>query len=292
MGKIRSILLVLFSILVVLTLSYLSPTTQAAQQSKDVTYKKGTGKLTTKEGIKFKYTYYPSQQKGASVIYVPGMSGTADSNSNMGARTLAKPLNKAGFNFVCFTRAGGSGPKNNRSRGKGGHSYFPTKDGKESAAENIMKNEVTTLIEFLEGAPTHDMDKGIYLIGGSFGSMVSLVTVKEHPEKIPGVVFLSPAILPEWFTAKMQAKRPGFDILDYFDSLIKAYGNRPALAIGGTHDKIHPKFKGTAYDGSVFLKEKIGASVEVIKISSSQHSKDLVAKNSKVRKAIVEWLSR
>ena len=202
------------------------------------------------------------------------------------------------FNFIGFGRSGYEASTSlkdkiniARKRGKSGSSIFPANDGQESGAENIVQNEVQTVIEFLEKNLTHDPEKGIYLIGGSFGSWISLVTVASFPDKIKGVVFLSPAILPEMVSAGRQTKLPQFNISNYFQSLIQSFGQRPALAIGSKNAIFYPgRFKdGSAFDSAQFLRRKIGSSVEVMDVSTSQHSKDLVEGNREVKEKIVQW---
>jgi alpha-beta hydrolase superfamily lysophospholipase len=262
-------------------------------------HKKGKGRLITAGGYKFPYRFYPTKAKGASVIYIPGMGGRVAGRGKDGY-ALAKPLNKANFNFIGFDRAGALSTgsqrdhiRNTQKRGKSGSAMFPSIDGKESAAENIFRNEVSAVIEFVERAPTHDPPKGIYLIGGSFGSWISLVTVHSCPQKIKGVIFLSPAILPEWVTAIGQDKQPGFNVTSYFKSLIRSFGQRPALAIGSKNDIIAPHMSkhGSALDGAQLLRKEIGPNLEVMEVSTSLHSFELVADSRKVRKKIMEWLT-
>jgi pimeloyl-ACP methyl ester carboxylesterase len=178
------------------------------------------------------------------------------------------------------------------NRGKSGSVYFPTKDGKESATENIVRNEVKAVIEFIEKAPTHDPNKGIYLIGASMGSWASLCTVHSFPDKIKGVVFLSPSLLPEWVSAEEQIKRSDHNLTNYFESLTKTLGQRPALAIGSKTDIIAPHMSktGSALDGAQLLQKEIGPNVEVMEVSSSLHSGELVSSSRKVREKIVQWL--
>lgn len=291
--------LILIVCLIFCCATYLiSCATTTAVKPTEATYKKGGGKLITNEGYKFSYEFYPSNQKGPSVIYIPGMGGRV-AWRGQGGYILASPLNKANFNFIGFNRAGGlsGGPlkdhiRNAAKRGKSGSVYFPTIDGKESATENIVRNEVSTVIEFVERAPTHDSKKGVYLIGGSMGSWVSLCTVHSFPDKIKGVVFLSPALLPEWVTTD-QAKHPEHNISNYFKSLIKSFGQRPALAIGSKTDIIAPFMSkdGSALDGAQLLKKEIGPNVEIMEVPTSLHSNDLVAGSREVREKIIQWLN-
>lgn len=260
----------------------------------EATPQKGTGKLITIDGYIFPYKFYPSPQKGPSVIYIPGMSGNSESK-DASIYVLKSVLNNANFNFIGFDRGDASSSpslldqaKNTAKRSKSGSIYFPSKDGKESAAENIVRNEVTAIIEFIEKAATHDSQKGIYLIGGSMGSWLSLITVRSFSEKIRGVVFLSPAILPEW----VKTEQEQYNAPEYFKSLIKAFDQRPALAIGSKNDIIAPHVSknGSAFDCVRLLREEIGPAVEMMEVSTSSHSFKLVADSGEVRERIVRWL--
>ncbi len=271
-----------------------APTT--AVKPTEATHQKGKGKFLTNEGYTFSYKFYPTDKKGPSVIYIPGMGGRV-AWRGQGGYALASPLNKAHFNFIGFDRAGAlSGGslrdhiRNAAKRGKSGSVYFPTIDGKESASENIVSNEVLSVIEFIERAPTHDSEKGIYLIGASMGSWVSLVTVHSFPDRIKGVIFLSPAILPEMIAPV--PKRPQFNPTNYLKSLIKSFEQRPALAIGSKSDIIAPFLSkdGSALDGALLLREKIGSNIEVMEVSSSLHSGELVDNSREVREKIAQWL--
>jgi len=262
-------------------------------------YKKGEGKLITEAGLKFTYKFYPTNNRGPTVIYVPGMGGRVTWKSlGKGPYLLAEPLNRANSNFIGFDRAGAIRSrqrdhiKNAQKRGKSGSVMFPTNDGKESAPENVVRNEIQSLIKFIEKAPSHDPEKGIYLIGGSWGSFLSLVTVQSFPGQIKGVVFLSPAILPEWVTVDYEKKYPKYNRVRYWKSLVKSFGDRPGLAIGSKTDIIAPHLSkhGSALDGANLLRKEIGPNIEVMEVSTSDHSGKLVSSSSKVREKIVNWL--
>ena len=280
-----------------------TPTTAREKQTRLNQQRKGT--LSTIDGYSFKYKYFPASTESPSVIYIPGMDGRAvyGKKDRRGAYVLAPLLNKANFNFMGFDRADAKSSYGSRSvevtfrhtvkRSKSGSVYFPTVDNKESATENIIRNEITSIIEFVEETPTHDLDKGIYLIGSSMGSWASLCTVRSFPEKIKGVIFLSPALLYGWLSTKAQAEHPEQNITNYFNSLIISFGDRPALAIGGKKDILAPhEFKdGSAFDGAQLLKNEIGPNVEVMEVSSSLHGNGLIEGSEKVRKRIVKWLA-
>ena len=290
-----------FIITILLAFGYLTCLTSCVSTTplkpSEATPQKGTGKLITIDGYIFPYKFYPSAQKGPSVIYIPGMSGRTAWRGE-GGYALASPLNKINFNFIGFDRtdalpSGGAYSKkdsinNLMKRSKSGQIMYPTIDGKESASDNVIRNEVSSVIEFVEGAPTHDLRKGIYLVGSSLGSWISLVTVHFFPEKIKGVIFLSPAILPEMVASDVQIEYP-----QYFKTLINSFGKRSALAIGGKEDIIDPNISkhGSALDSAQLLKNEIGPNVEIMEVSSSLHADTLVESSRQVREKITQWLS-
>jgi pimeloyl-ACP methyl ester carboxylesterase len=270
----------------------------AAVRPNEANYDQSNGKFITQDGYTFSYRYYPAASKGPSVIFIPGMGGRSTWHGS-GAYALTDGLNTINVNFIGFDRAGalssGSQPehiRNTMKRSKGGALNFPTVDGKESAAQNIVKNEIAALLEFAESSPTHDPQKGVYLIGGSFGAMIALESVASFPDKIKGVIFVSPSILPVWFTEEAQSREAKFDIINHFQSLVKAFGSRPGLAIGSDKDKISTKFPGTSLDGAKFLEIEIGDNIEVLDVDSSLHSWELIGGNKKVRDQIALWLEQ
>ena len=289
--------------LILFCVTYLtSCATTTALKPTEARYEKGKGKLITNDGYEFAYKFYPSNQRGPSVIYVAGMGGKVATGQGKGGYVLASRLKKANFNFIGFDRPGHEAPltkreriNNVRNRSKSRSPMFPAIDGKESGAENIVRNEILSIIEFLERAPSHDPEKGIYLIGGSFGSWISLVTVSSFPDKIKGVVFLSPAIIPEMVSADKQARARKLNISNYFQSLIQSFGQRPALAIGSKNDIIDPDaifFKdGSAWHGAQLLRKEMGPNVDVMEVSSSLHANKLVEGNREVKERIVQWLT-
>jgi len=260
--------------------------------------KKQSGKLITAEGLKFHYQFFPTNQKAPSVIYIPGLGSKFTYASGSGGYALASPLNKANFNYIGFDRSDAlSSWEGQRhalrllaKRSQSGSTYFPSFDGKNSSAESIVRNEVSSIIEFIEKSPTHDSEKGIYLIGASMGSWLSLVTVHSFPNKIKGVVFLSPAILPEWVSKEEQAKSPKRNIVNYFKSLTDTFGQRPALAIGNKKDIIAPPKTGSALDCALLLRNEIGSNVEVLEVPTSLHAGRLISDRKKIREKIVIWL--
>ena len=242
--------------IIILVLLFNGCTGTAAVKPENADYKQRSGKLITQDGYTFSYKYYPAASKGPTVIFIPGMGGRSTWHGS-GAYALTDGLNTININFIGFDRAGAlsSGSqsehlRNTMKRSKGGALNFPTVGGKESAAQDIVKNEIRALLEFVESSPTHDPQKGVYLIGGSFGAMIALESVASFPDKIKGVIFVSPSVLPVWFTEETQSRETKFDIINHFQSLVKAFGSRPGLAIGSDKDKISTKFPGTSLDGA------------------------------------------
>jgi pimeloyl-ACP methyl ester carboxylesterase len=262
-------------------------------------YKKGTGTLITEQGYKFDYSYYPSNTSGPSVIYIPGLGGhTSWYGQNISGYTLAEDLNNAGFNFVGFDFSGwpncptsNLGPcvKRGQERGASGSLMMPSVDGKEAGTQNLTRNEVHSIIRFIEDSPTHDANKGIFLIGSSLGSWISLRTVHSYPDKIKGVIFLSPGIVSDMWNEP--DKYP--NAIEYWESMLKAFGTRPAFAIGGSKDNIVLRWSNnTAWDSAQFLRNKIGPNVDILKIETADHAEKLVSQHSDVRGQIVSWLTK
>jgi pimeloyl-ACP methyl ester carboxylesterase len=131
--------------------------------------------------------------------------------------------NLININFIAFDRAGAltSGSQqehihNAMKRSESGSINFPSVEGKGSTAQNIVNNEIRALLEFIESSPTYDPQKGVYLIRGSFGAMIALEAVPSFPDKIKGVIFVSPSILPVWFTEEAQNSLKNFDMINHF----------------------------------------------------------------------------
>lgn len=257
-----------------------------------------SGTLKTVQGLKFNYKFFPSDQKGPTVIYIAGLGGRVTyKNQGMGGYSLASHLNKLNFNFIGFDRSDAKYGRTQMERyadvckrAEGRDDSCPTIDGKECAAENIVRNEVTAVIEFIENTATHDPNRGIYLIGGSFGSTISLYTVKSFPNKINAVVFLSPAIFPRLLTPEIQARYPQLNIEKCFNTLFTSYGGRPGLAIGSKKDIVDFKKINSTLDSVQLIRQRIGTNIETIEDTTSLHAWKLVGKNKEVRDKIVQWL--
>jgi len=156
-----------------------------------------------------------------------------------------------------------------------------------------VRNEIKAIIDFVEASPLHDKEKGIYLIGDSIGSWYSLVTMRMFPQSnIKGVVFLSPAVLSDWPEWKQPEKYPQLDAVGYLGSIVKVYGNRPGLAIGGSKDIIWQGYSTeSAWDSAKFLRQKLGPNIELMEVTSSEHGFHLVESNPAVRQKIADWLT-
>lgn len=287
-------LCILLLVIVVVAVSGCAGTTAVKPEEADYGLKKG--RLITVDGYKFSYKYYPAAMKGPTVLFVPGMGGRP-TWGGAGAYALADPLNELNVNYISYVRAGalmpGSGRghvANTQKRSKSGAAMYPSKDGKESAAQNIVRNEMAALLKYIEESPMHDSQKGIYLLGGSFGALVSLETVSAFPNEIQGVVFVSPAVVPALYTQKWQNKYNKYDVIEHFEKLINAFGDRPALAIGGAGDRISQRFPGSALDAANFLHNKIGDTLDVMEVKSSRHSYDLIEGDKRAREAIIEYI--
>lgn len=257
--------------------------------------------MLTTDGYSFDYRFYPTGQKGPSVIFIPGVGGRSSyAGADRHAYMLAPELNIAGFNFIGFdyygkVYGGSLGSRHifesmadRQSRGKSGMVFFPSQDGKESAADNIVRNEISALIEFLEKAPSHDQEKGIYLIGSSMGSFIPFVVKRYFPTKIKGIIFLSPGILAMNFE---EGKKRNPDVYTYFNSLKKIIVGTPALAIGSQNDTLWPGyFKETTWDSAQLIRSEIGPNVELFESTAPAHGAILIEESKVVRAKIVAWL--
>jgi pimeloyl-ACP methyl ester carboxylesterase len=291
------ILLSLLSIVLATFLSSCTATTDV-KKSNEINQVK-TGSLSTAQGYSCTYQYYPAEQNGPTVIYLAGSGGrVAYKGGGIGGYALAAPLNEAGFNFIGFDRPDAKYGRSLKEtiydlykRAESGDDTCPSIDGKECAAENIVRNEVSTIIEFIEKTPTHSPEKGIYLIGDSFGSVIALYTVKSFPEKIKSVVFLSPAISPKWVSPEFQAEFPQFNIEKCFEDLFKAYGQRPGLAIGSKKDIFDVRKTTSTLEGAEFIKTGIGSNIKILAVSTGTHGSKLIANDKYVRGEIVKYLN-
>jgi pimeloyl-ACP methyl ester carboxylesterase len=263
--------------------------------SAEPTYKKGERKLTTTEGHQFWYGYFPAEQKGPTAVYIAGLHGVVT-----GGYSLAQPLNKQGFNFVGFNRIGETSYISQRDsisaltkRSRSGNLMWPSVDGRESSTQDIVSKEISLIIEFLEKSPTHDPNQGIYLIGGSYGAWLSIVTANTFLDKIRGIVFVTPAILPNMIDPN-QAQNPHMNISNYFRSMVRGYGERPALAIGSKTDIINNNKPedGSAFDSAMLLKREMGDNVEVMEVPTSVHEQYLLAGSDEVKRKVIEWLKK
>jgi pimeloyl-ACP methyl ester carboxylesterase len=246
--------------------------------------------MTTVDGFKFEYEFSPCSQKGPSVILIPGMSGWYERQYYR----FASEINDANFNFLGFerypvTKSGGTGLMVSTlvSSRRCDNAFIPS-DGKPSAAESITKNEIAACIELLERTPTHDPEKGIYLIGESYGSWVALVAAHYFPEKIKGVIYVSPSILLSYWKNENPQHKLEAESSTYLDLLIKSYGNRPALFIGSQKDKVSDNT--STIENVRFLNEKMGSNKQIIDADSSFHSFKLLTNKKDIRKMIIQWL--
>ena len=125
--------------------------------------------------------------------------------------------------FKCFGTVG--------SRAKSNQLIY-AEDNQETALENIVENEVKSVLKFIKSSSWYESDNGIFIIGGSFGAWIalSLISDQEIKKDIKGIVFLSPSIAPHKSSGKYAN-----EIITY-NNLIKNIGEIKGLAIGSAND--------------------------------------------------------
>jgi alpha-beta hydrolase superfamily lysophospholipase len=245
-----------------------------------------SGQLTAKNGKTFPFTY--SAQAGATtVIYVGGMGGKGNEISK-----LAKKFNKSGLSLITFDRAEKS-CKNTQECVEKVASRVPSKtlmadaNGRATAADDIMANELSAVFAFATSQPTYNKGKGIVLIGGSYGSWLSLVaTQSKYKSHIKGAVFLSPAINPLW----VEGARAPKENVNKFKSLARSFGKRKSITIGSNKDPLPPK--GSTLDAAQLLDRSLSGNRQIIETKSKKHSSKLLLGDKSIQKAVIGWITK
>ena len=242
-------------------------------------------KLTTKEGKTFPITVSVDENRSLpTVVYVTGLGGKSNSLAKLSKEFLEKGLNLITFDrnepdckgFKCFGTVG--------SRSKSNQLIY-AEDNQETAIENIVENEVKSVLEFIKSSSWYESDNGIYIIGGSFGAWItlSLLSDEEIKNDIKGVVFLSPSTAPHKSSGKYAN-----EIITY-NSLIKNIVEIKGLAIGSPNDELFPG--ATTKDAVDFLAETIPQmKIKKIITNSKLHAKELLKKDSEIKNDILNWI--
>ncbi|MDC3321856.1 hypothetical protein OAV49_00235 [Alphaproteobacteria bacterium] len=158
-------------------------------------------------------------------------------------------------------------------------------DNQKTALENIVENEVKSVLKFIKLSSWYESDNGIFIIGGSIGAWItlSLISDQEIKKDIKGVVFLSSSTAPH----KSSCKNTN-GIITY-NNLIKNIGEIRGLAIGSANDEL---FSGTTTKDAVdFLVETLPEmKIKKIIADSKLHAKELLKQDSEIKNDILNWI--
>jgi len=245
------------------------------------------GKLTASNGKSFPYTLTDAEAGGVTVVYIGGIGGRGNEVSK-----IAKSFTSRGLNLVTFDRAEASCSSTKACAAKVA-SRVPSKkliaspDGRPTAADDIMKNEIAAIMKFVTSSKSYNEKKGIVLIGGSYGSWLTLVaTQSKYKSHIKGAVFLSPAINPAWVSG---SKAPKEGVSKY-KTLVRSFSNRKSIAVGSKKDKVFPNV--STLDTSTFLSQSLRAKPQVVAVKSSKHSSKLILGDKGTREVIIGWIAK
>ena len=242
--------------------------------------------LTTNEGKTFPITVSVDENRSLpTVVYVTGLGGKSNSLAKFSKEFLEKGLNLITFDrnepdckgFKCFGTVG--------SRSKSNQLIY-AEDNQETAIENIVENEVKSVLEFIKSSSWYESNNGIYIIGGSFGAWItlSLLSDEEIKNDIKGVVFLSPSTAPHKSSGKYAN-----EIITY-NKLISKISVIKGLAIGSPNDELFPG--ATTKDAVDFLAETIPQmKIKKLITDSKLHAKELLKQDSEIKNDILNWIT-
>jgi len=225
------------------------------------------------------------KQKVPTIIYVTGLGGKGNEVSKISELFMKNSLNLITFDrneikcngFECFKTVG--------QRSSSGQLIYDENE-KETAIENILKNEITTVFNFVRDSDWYDENEGIYVIGGSFGSWLSLgiLANKNLSKDVKGIIFLSPSVAPHKSTGKYAN-----EIIKY-NKLTSYKYNSKCLGIGSPNDKLFPG--ATTEDAVEFLKKNLPCtSFKKLIINSNLHAKKLLINDKNIQKLIINWIN-
>jgi len=241
-----------------------------------------SGRLITQSGIKFPYKWSPASGEAVSVIYIGGMGGGGNEIS-----ALSGKFNAAGLSLMTFNRKDkGGGLKGVQARSQNGKAVNVTTDGKLSAAQVIVNDEINSAISFVKSSASYSPTKGIVLIGGSYGSWLNLNAISDiHGADIKGAVFMSPMFPPSLFTSP-DAKPENVENLE---RLAAAFGDRPSIAFANVKDASGAPHFFNSMQTAQLLNEKL--QTKIIDPGTSLHSAKLLLGRSEVADQTIEWIA-
>ena len=241
--------------------------------------------LKTKEEKQFPVQFSVSKTNGApTALYIAGLGGQGNQVSS-----ISKFFNQNGINLVTFDRnekkcKGFACFKTVGQRSKSGQLIY-AENNQETAIEHILKNEITSVLNFITESNWHDRTQGIYLIGGSFGSWLTLAVMSNPTlkENVKGVVFLSPSVAPHKSSGKYAKE------LDKFKYLSSSIQSPKCFGIGSPNDTLFPG--ATTKDAVDFLNDNLSCDTfKTLIVKSKLHSHKLLVKEKNIQNQIVSWI--
>ena len=241
--------------------------------------------LKTKEGKQFPAQFSVSQTNSApTALYIAGLGGKGNQ-----VFSISKFFNQNGINLVTFDR----NEKKCKSyacfktvgqRSKSGQLIY-AENNQETAMEHILKNEITSIFNFITESNWYDGSQGIYIIGGSFGSWLTLAVMSNPTlkENVKGVVFLSPSVAPDKSRGKYAQE------LDKFKYHSSSFHSPKCFGIGSPNDVLFPG--ATTKDAVDFLNDNLSCdSFKTLFVKSKLHSHKLLVKEKNIQTQIVRWI--
>ena len=243
--------------------------------------------LKTKEGKQFPVQFSVSQTNSApTALYISGLGGKGNQVSS-----ISKFFNRNGINLVTFDRnekkcKGFACFKTVGQRSKSGQLIY-AENNQETAIEHILKNEITSVLNFIIESNWYDGSRGIYIIGGSFGSWLTLAVMSNPTlrENIKGFVFLSPSVAPHKSSGKYATELDKFKYLKSSNQSSKCFG------IGSPNDILFPG--ATTKDAVDFLNDNLSCDTfKKLIVKSKLHSHKLLVKEKNIQTQIVSWINK
>ena len=241
--------------------------------------------LKTKEEKQFPVQFSVSQTNSApTALYIAGLGGKGNQ-----VFSISKFFNQNGINIVTFDRnekkcKGFACFKTVGQRSKSGQLIY-AENNQETAMEHILKNEITSVLNFITDSNWYDGSQGIYIIGGSFGSWLTLAVMSNPTLKdnVKGVVFLSPSVAPHKSSGKYAKE------LEKFKYLSSSIQSPKCFGIGSPNDALFPG--ATTKDAVDFLDDNLSCDTfKTLIVKSKLHSHKLLLKEKNIQNQIVKWI--
>ena len=242
--------------------------------------------LKTQEGKQFPVQFSVSQTNSApTALYITGLGGKGNQVSSISKFFTQNGINLVTFDrnekkcrsFACFKTVG--------ERSKSGQLIY-AENNQETAIEHILKNEITSVLNFIRESNWYDVSQGIYIIGGSFGSWLTLAVMSNPTlkENVKGVVFLSPSVAPHKSRGKYDKE------LDKFKHLKSSSQSPNCFGIGSPNDTLFPG--ATTKDAVDFLDDNLLCDTfKKLIVKSKLHSHKLLVEEKNIQTQIVSWIN-